>query len=168
VRTLGFLQVHGVPLGPATFSCDSAGQYRVLHPPIDRTTLAAASSLLVSLTQRSLSQRIPFVTSHDRAGGLPPDLNLGAIADSAATTAIYMPKRTLASFLRKVIGHGLPPHTRAVVVYKATQISTFSLERPPFFPSWLLLRGCGLAIVLIGQLVGALLRNAEVERAAAL
>ena len=54
-------------------------------------------------------------------GALPPDLNWPAIADPTATTAVYMPKRTLRAFLRKAIDHGLPPHTQAAAVHNATR-----------------------------------------------
>jgi Tetrapyrrole (Corrin/Porphyrin) Methylases len=100
--------------------CRAAGIPVAVIPGVT-SAQGAAASLLVSLTQRSLIKRIQFVIGHDRAEALPPDLNWPAIADLAATTAIYMPTRTLAAFLRKAIEHGLPPHIPAVAICQATR-----------------------------------------------
>jgi uroporphyrin-III C-methyltransferase / precorrin-2 dehydrogenase / sirohydrochlorin ferrochelatase len=133
-------------------------------------TQGAAASLLVSLTQRSLIKRIQFVIGHDRAEALPPDLNWPAIADPAATTAIYMPTRTLAAFLRKAIDRGLPPHIPAVAICQATradqhvETGTAATLAERVAAS----RATGPAIVLIGEVARDILQASESQGVAAL
>ena len=55
----------------------------------------AAASLKVSLTHRSAARRVQLVTGHAHSGRLPDDLDLAALADPQATTAVYMPLGTL-------------------------------------------------------------------------
>ena len=55
----------------------------------------AASRLLVSLTHRAQARRVQYVTGHDRDGKLPADIDWRSLADPAATTIVYMPKKTL-------------------------------------------------------------------------
>jgi uroporphyrin-III C-methyltransferase/precorrin-2 dehydrogenase/sirohydrochlorin ferrochelatase len=76
----------------------------------------AAAALGRSLTRRSLVNRVQFVTGHDHAGALPADLDTHALADPAATTVVYMPKRTLRDLLDKAMANGLPPETPAIAV----------------------------------------------------
>jgi uroporphyrin-III C-methyltransferase/precorrin-2 dehydrogenase/sirohydrochlorin ferrochelatase len=82
----------------------------------------AASRLGVSLTHRDHARRIQYVTGHDRHGGLASDLDWRNIADQTATTAVYMPAKTLHEFAAKAIAHGLPAATPAVVVARATRV----------------------------------------------
>jgi siroheme synthase len=63
--------------------------------PASRRAQGAAASLEVSLTQRGSARRVQFVTGHAHDGRLPDDLDLAALADPAATTAVYMPLGTL-------------------------------------------------------------------------
>ena len=81
----------------------------------------AAASLAVSLTHRDAARRLQYVTGHDRKGGLPDDLNWRAIADPGATTAVYMPKRTLRALLTRAVAEGLPAATPALAVFNATR-----------------------------------------------
>ena len=76
---------------------------------------AAASRLGVSLTHRRDARRVQFVTAHAESGALPDNLDWASIADPAATTAVYMPGRTIAEFARHAIANGLdaePPPSR--------------------------------------------------------
>ena len=81
----------------------------------------AASRLLVSLTHRAHARRLQYVTGHDRDGRLPADIDWRALADPAATTIIYMPKKTLRELSARAIAGGLDPATPAVAVANATQ-----------------------------------------------
>jgi uroporphyrin-III C-methyltransferase/precorrin-2 dehydrogenase/sirohydrochlorin ferrochelatase len=81
----------------------------------------AASRLLVSLTHRSHARRLQYVTGHDRDGKLPADIDWRALADPAATTVIYMPKKTLRELSARARAHGLDPTTPAVAVANATR-----------------------------------------------
>ena len=82
----------------------------------------AASRLLVSLTHRAQARRVQYVTGHDRDGKLPDDIDWRSLADPAATTIVYMPKKTLrAALQRAAIAQGLDPATPAVAVANATR-----------------------------------------------
>jgi uroporphyrin-III C-methyltransferase / precorrin-2 dehydrogenase / sirohydrochlorin ferrochelatase len=82
---------------------------------------AAASRIGVPLTHRSLARRVQFVTGHAQDGGLPQDIDWQSITDAAATTAVYMPGRTLAQFVAQAAARGLDPQTPAVAVARATR-----------------------------------------------
>jgi uroporphyrin-III C-methyltransferase / precorrin-2 dehydrogenase / sirohydrochlorin ferrochelatase len=148
--------------------CRAAGVPVAVIPGVS-SAQGAAASLLVSLTQRSLAKRIQFITGHDRAGTLPRDLNWPAIADPAATTALYMPKRTLAAFLGQAIDHGLPPHTPAVAVFNATRADQHVESGTAATLAELVAdsHAVGPAIVLIGDVVRPILQEAELKGVAA-
>lgn len=76
---------------------------------------AAAAAAGIPLTRRLEARRVQFVTGHDVTGGLPEDMNLPALADRHATTVVFMPKRTFASFAALIIGAGLPADTPALL-----------------------------------------------------
>jgi uroporphyrin-III C-methyltransferase len=76
---------------------------------------AAAAMAGVSLTQRLLARRVQFVTGHDVRGQLPEDLDLDALADPKATTAIFMGKATFPALAAALTARGLPPETPAIL-----------------------------------------------------
>ncbi len=80
----------------------------------------AAASLLLSLTERRHARRVQFVTGHGADGKLPADIDWASVADRAATTVLYMPRRTLDEFVRKALAKGLDPATPAIAVASAT------------------------------------------------
>jgi len=80
----------------------------------------AASRLLVSLTHRAQARRLQYVTGHDRDGRLPTDIDWRALADPAATTVVYMPKKTLRELSAQAVTQGLDPATPTVAVANAT------------------------------------------------
>jgi uroporphyrin-III C-methyltransferase/precorrin-2 dehydrogenase/sirohydrochlorin ferrochelatase len=81
----------------------------------------AASRLLVSFTHRGEARRLQYVTGHDRDGKLPADIDWHALADPAATTVVYMPKKTLRELSTRAIAQSLDPTTPAVAVANATR-----------------------------------------------
>jgi uroporphyrin-III C-methyltransferase / precorrin-2 dehydrogenase / sirohydrochlorin ferrochelatase len=81
----------------------------------------AAAALGFSLTERSLARRVQFLTGHGADGKLPRDIAWEAVADPAATTVLYMPRRTLAAFAADAIAAGLAPETPALAVAAATR-----------------------------------------------
>ncbi|SDQ94383.1 uroporphyrin-III C-methyltransferase / precorrin-2 dehydrogenase / sirohydrochlorin ferrochelatase [Rhizobiales bacterium GAS113] len=101
-------------------ACRQAGIEVSIVPGITAAQ-GAAASLGISLTQRQHSRRLQFVTGHAKDGKLPADLDWRAIADPSATTALYMPKRTLAEFRDRAIEAGLLPHTPAAAISSATR-----------------------------------------------
>lgn len=76
---------------------------------------AAAAAAGIPLTRRMTARRVQFVTGHDVDGTLPDDTNLIALADPMATTVVFMGKRTFPALLEKLIAHGLPADTPALL-----------------------------------------------------
>jgi uroporphyrin-III C-methyltransferase len=76
---------------------------------------AAAAAAGVPLTRRHASRRLQFVTGSDVSGGLPLDLNWGALADAQATTAVFMGKRNFPQLAKGLVDHGLPESTPAIL-----------------------------------------------------
>ncbi len=76
---------------------------------------AAAAAARIPLTRRLSARRVQFVTGHDLTGTLPADRNMAALADPAATTVVFMPKRTFAALADDLAAHGLPGHTPALL-----------------------------------------------------
>jgi uroporphyrin-III C-methyltransferase len=82
---------------------------------------AAAAIAGIPLTRRLTARRVQFITGADTAGGLPADLNWAALADPLCTTVVYMGRRTFPALAARLIAHGLPPDTPAIL---AEAIST--------------------------------------------
>jgi uroporphyrin-III C-methyltransferase len=76
---------------------------------------AAVAAAGIPLTRRLTARRVQFVTGADVTGGLPADLNMVALADPAATTVVYMGRRTFSALARMLIDHGLSPDTPALL-----------------------------------------------------
>lgn len=106
--------------GEEIAACQSAGIPLSVVPGVT-SAQGAAANLKVSLTNRDHARRLQFITAHDRHGRLPADIDWSSVADSAATTIIYMPKRTLAELTEIAIAHGLDPNTSAIAVANATR-----------------------------------------------
>ncbi|BAT58298.1 siroheme synthase [Variibacter gotjawalensis] len=79
------------------------------------TASAAAASLGISLTQRQIAQRVQFVTGHDSNGGLPPDLDIAALADPRATTVVYMGAKTLSILSQRLLEQGAAAETPVAI-----------------------------------------------------
>lgn len=82
---------------------------------------AAAASLTLSLTHRDLARRLQFVTGHEQKGELPDDFDWSALADTRATTVVYMPKRTLPRLAGKLLAAGLPAATPACAIFNVSR-----------------------------------------------
>jgi uroporphyrin-III C-methyltransferase len=76
---------------------------------------AAAAAAGIPLTRRLEARRVQFVTGHDVSGQLPDGLNLAALADPAATTVVFMPRRTFGTLAAQLMSAGLPPETPALL-----------------------------------------------------
>jgi uroporphyrin-III C-methyltransferase/precorrin-2 dehydrogenase/sirohydrochlorin ferrochelatase len=81
----------------------------------------AAASLRVSLTHRSSARRLQLVTGHAHDGRLPEDLDLAALADPHATTAVYMPLGTLSDLVGRLLRAGVEPDRPLSAVFNATR-----------------------------------------------
>jgi uroporphyrin-III C-methyltransferase / precorrin-2 dehydrogenase / sirohydrochlorin ferrochelatase len=101
-------------------ACAKAGVPVEVVPGISAVQ-GAAARLAAPLTHRALARRLQVMAGHDHGGALPADVNWSALADPSATTAIYMPRRTLERLLATGIERGLAPDTPAVAVINATR-----------------------------------------------
>jgi len=80
---------------------------------------AAAASMGLSLTLRGLARKLVFVTAHVREGD-QLDLDWKALADPAATIAIYMGKSSADLLAKRLIAAGLPAATPVMAVENAS------------------------------------------------
>ena len=101
-------------------ACRTAGIGFEIIPGVTSASAAAAAAG-IPLTRRLTARRVQYITGHDVTGALPDDLNLAALADPAATTVVFMGKRTFGELARLLIGAGLPPDTPALL---AESVST--------------------------------------------
>ena len=92
----------------------AAGISYDIVPGVTSATAAAAFAG-IPLTRRLTARRVQFVTGHDVAGELPPDLNMAALADPFATTVVFMPKRTWPLLAARLIAAGLPGEMPAIL-----------------------------------------------------
>lgn len=82
---------------------------------------AAAAAAGIPLTRRLTARRVQFVTGADVTGGLPEDLDLQALADPAATTVVFMGRQTFPELAARLIAHGLPTQTPALLAEALTR-----------------------------------------------
>ena len=101
-------------------ACRAAGIGFEIIPGVTSASAAAAAAG-IPLTRRLTARRVQFVTGHDVTGALPEDLNMAALADPAATTVIFMGKRTFAELAARLTAAGLPGDTPALL---AESVST--------------------------------------------
>ena len=99
-------------------ACRAAGIAVQICPGITAAS-AAAASLGTSLTLRGLARKLVFVTAHARAGEVL-DLDWQALADPAATLAIYMGKAAAAEVSSQLMAAGLPASTPVALVENAS------------------------------------------------
>ncbi len=100
-------------------ACRAAGVPIEIVPGVT-AAFGAAASLGLSLTHRTAAPRLQFVTARSPDGVLPDDLNWAALADAAATTAVYMGARAIPALVARLLAEGLAPDTPALLVAAAT------------------------------------------------
>lgn len=81
---------------------------------------AAAAEAGIPLTRRYAARRLQFITGHDVSGQLPDDLNIAALADPGAVTAVFMGRRTFPQLAARLIAAGLSADTPALLVEDAS------------------------------------------------
>src|SRR5664279_2405720 len=101
-------------------ACKAANIVMEIVPGITAAQ-GAAARLGISLTDRNNSRRLQYVTGYARSGMLPDDIDWRALADTATTTAIYMPVRTLEALVTRALAEGLDPATPAAAIARATR-----------------------------------------------
>jgi len=148
-------------------ACRAAGIEISVIPGISAAQ-GAASSLLLSLTERRHARRVQFVTGHGVDGKLPTDIDWLSIADRKVTTVLYMPRRTLEQFVRNALRKGLDPTTPSIAIASATlpeerhvagriaEMSTLAAELPAGAPvavliGWVCRRYVSTEVILIGS-----------------
>ncbi len=80
--------------------------------------IGAASYAGIPLTHRDVSQSVRFVTGHRSSDRV--NLDWPELARPDQTLVIYMGLPGLEEILRELVAHGMPPHTPAALVEKAT------------------------------------------------
>lgn len=147
-------------------ACRAAGIAVEVVPGITAAQ-GAASRLGVPLTGRAVARRVQYITGHARDGDLPNDLDWMSLADPGATTAIYMPTRTLDRFVERAVAAGIDPQLPAVAVARATRpdqavivasLSTLPDRLAHEAPQ-------GPVLVMIGRAFAGLLRADEMRSA---
>lgn len=97
-----------------TIALRTAGIRYEIIPGVTSASAAAAAAG-IPLTRRLTARRVQFVTGHDVTGALPEGLDLKALADPGATTVVYMGKRTFSGLVDRLVAHGLPADTPAML-----------------------------------------------------
>ena len=127
---------------------------------------AAVAGIGASLTLRGVARKLTFVTAHARAGE-PLDLDWQALADPAATLAVYMGKKAAPELASHLLAAGLPAETPIALVENASLPSERVLRtRLGLLPltARATLRD-GPAVILIGEAVGSRKAHALPEAA---
>ncbi|MEI6099359.1 MAG: uroporphyrinogen-III C-methyltransferase [Alphaproteobacteria bacterium] len=101
-------------------ACRAAGIGFEIVPGVTSASAAAAAAG-IPLTRRLTARRVQFLTGHDVTGKLPDDLNIAALADPAATTVVFMGKRTFGELAARLMAAGLPADMPAML---AESVST--------------------------------------------
>ena len=110
-------------------ACRAAGIAVEIVPGITAAQ-GAAAGLGIPLTDRGHARRVQYVTGHGRDGRLPEDIDWRSIADPAATTAVYMPVKTLEAMVERAKAAGLDPETPALAVARATRPDQATVAAP--------------------------------------
>ena len=106
--------------GEEIAACRAAGIAVEVVPGI--TAAQGAASRLAHVAHPSRARAAHAVRHRPRKNGrLPADLDWHSLADPHATTAIYMPVRTLAEFVARATEAGLDPERRPRLVVNATR-----------------------------------------------
>lgn len=136
-------------------ACRAAGIGFEIIPGVTSASAAAAAAG-IPLTRRLTARRVQFLTGHDVTGKLPDDLNMAALADPAATTVVFMGKRTFGELAARLMAAGLSADVPAML---AESVSTPGqvLHRATLgtLAARIEMAGDGPALILIGPLAEA-------------
>jgi len=115
--------------GEEIADCQAADVHVEIVPGITAAQ-GAAAQLNMPLTDRAHARRLQYITGHARNGALPDDIDWASLADPAATSAIYMPTKTLAALVTRAVGEGLDPRTPALAISRATRPDQATVAAP--------------------------------------
>ena len=133
-------------------ACRAAGIGFEIVPGVTSASAAAAAAG-IPLTRRLTARRVQFLTGHDVTGQLPDDLNMAALADPAATTVVFMGKRTFADLAARLIAAGMPADMPAMLAESVSPPDQ-ALHRATLgtLAAQIEMAGDGPALILIGPL----------------
>jgi uroporphyrin-III C-methyltransferase / precorrin-2 dehydrogenase / sirohydrochlorin ferrochelatase len=136
-------------------TCRAAGFEPLIVPGVT-TASGAAAALGLSLTRRREAPRLQFITAHGADGGLPPGLDLDALADPAATTCVYMGLGSIGLLASALQARGLAPETPVRVVINATRpdMESHATTLGEAVACVAARRAEGPGLILIGRAVG--------------
>ncbi len=124
---------------------------------------AAAASLGASLTLRGTARRLSFITAHARTGE-ELELDWQALADPAATLAVYMGKASADEVSLRLLAAGMPGETPVALVENASLPSErcfhTRLDLLPLAARTAL--GDGPALLMIGQAMAKITATASI------
>ena len=119
------------------------------------SAMAAAAAIGIPLTRRLNARRIQFITGHDIDGKLPEDLNIAALVDPNAVTAIFMGKKTFPKLARILRDNGMPESTPALLAENVSrQDERLTYSNLGLMPKLIeTTAGPGPALIILGPLV---------------
>ena len=82
--------------------------------------LAAPAAAGIPLTHRGVSSAVTFVTGHDEHGGMPGNVDWGALARAGGTIAAFMALTRLDEIALRLLAEGCSPATPVAVVASAS------------------------------------------------
>jgi len=136
-------------------ACRAAGVTVQICPGVTAAS-AASAALGTSLTLRGHARKLVMVTAHARAGEAL-ELDWQALADPAATLAIYMGKAAAGLIAAQLIAAGLPADTPVAMVENASlpsqRVFRTRLDLLPLAAKTAL--GSGPALLLVGEAMRA-------------
>ena len=133
-------------------ACRAAGVAYEIIPGVT-SAAAAAAAFGIPLTRRLTARRVQFITGHDVTGALPQDLNMAALADPAATTVVFMGKRTFAQLAAMLMDAGLAPDTPALLAESvSTPAQTLRRATLSTLAAQITAESDGPALILIGPM----------------
>ena len=133
-------------------ACRAAGVAYEIIPGVT-SAAAAAAAFGIPLTRRLTARRVQFITGHDVTGALPQDLNMAALADPAATTVVFMGKRTFAQLAAMLMDAGLAPDTPALLAESvSTPAQTLRRATLSTLAAQITTESDGPALILIGPM----------------
>jgi uroporphyrin-III C-methyltransferase/precorrin-2 dehydrogenase/sirohydrochlorin ferrochelatase len=100
---------------------------------------------------------VQYVTGHAHEGRLPDDLDLAALADPAATTAVYMPLATLGNLSEGLLAAGADPALPVCAVFNATRQNELVVSGTlaTIHPLVVATKANGPCLLLMGRALGS-------------
>ena len=82
----------------------------------------------IPVTHRGFGTTATFVTGHDKAGGLPADLDWDVLARMPGALVFYMALGTMETIAERLVAAGMPPMTPVAIVSSASTAAQSVVE----------------------------------------